>query len=1472
MLFGLDEGEWIMKFNSVHGYVFLMVLSMLLAVVPWDTGYGNPQNDIFTGPSRLNMVYQNEGGEFYDDLLDDTGIDRTACVEKVGQSYRIGDQSEKLLFFEDFESYSNGMSLFGVNGWMADTNRYLSSEKAQFTATTSGPSPMPSNTIGKVYNPDDEYSWVLSRSIDINSGILSCWIAADLIKENVGAVGIHLMNTQSSTPATDNRAAGIMLSGYGIRYKDANAEFHTLVDYQDTYEDTWYRFEIRFDCSNDMVSYYVFDEDGVLLGEASNVDFMKPSTSIGRIELFTMRDNYLDYFTSYWDDIKIIPPTGEGFLSGVEFKEDFQSYSAGQSLFGENGWLMDSARNQASDNQQFTATTTGPSNMPSSQVGKIYNPDDGYSFILSRNLMMTSGTITCWFSTDTTIEGYNSGGISLIKTASTSPSSSDRTSGLIVKGSDLRYRETSSSSSIVFAEGVITANVWYRFEIRFNCTDETVSYYVYDNNGDLIGAAIDTPMINPTDKIGRLEIFTDRDHNNAYTTCWWDDIMIRGLSSENSVVSNSITLPTGMKWTSMVSYFETYAGNSVMLDVLDDNEGNIQGFNYDGSSDQIDLSPLNGLDIESIRLKASLIGTTSDSPSFKGWGVEWSHRYSWRDSFLTSLQVGSFTDTEVDSGRLVLSSASTTGSMETEAISLPSANQWTVVKADIDLGTGSMVAVDVLDDETGNVVPGYSGLAGSGMVSWNISSIDMESFDRIRLRVNLQEGGTAPPSVRSLSVSWTPDRPPVIEGLTIVDHVFRTDLAILSMDISDPDNPDDSLFVEVLSRHSTEIEWSDTLLSTPVYNYTNSRWQCDFHPGSDAKTGNYSFRVMARDPVGRTIYEVFLNSTRVKNNIPQPPLISLQPELPRSYSEIVASIQSPGSDIETTNLIYDCYWYVNNIMIFDETDYGLRADQTSVLSPDNTKKGDVVKCSVRSFDGLDHSIFGSSSVTIQNSPPVISSDWPETIELDEDETDDSLNIMDYIEDLDDDDITWSVSGAEEIDVTIDESGQLLIAPAENYFGTENLTINVSDGDSFREMHLSVLVHPVNDGPIILSFDASGFSAKTGEDLEFIIEATDIDTDDLIYFWSKDGVKLSSQGNIIELNWTLEDWSEEEWMAKMNTKVFTVDVTIFDGEFYIGPFEVDVNVSLRESETYNQPPDVLDLRSTAYEIFEDEYVVITIDIDDPDDDDLTIFWRNSMVPSFNLSSVMSINVSNLPLGENVFTVTIMDGRHTINRTISIDVIERPTDSDGPGSLLIIGLIVAIIVILIISVFVAILISKRRKEKDKDEEREEDTSSGDSNDKVNEISSPAGLAPKTVPEGQLPPQQVNAPQLPGAAEQPVEQQSLPAAGQQVIQQVPPAQQQTVYRQPVQYQASQQPPMQQQVPMVQQAQPSQVQQPQIQPAPVMSYQAPPLNQQIPAVQQAPLPSQQISQQPAPLSTPPTQQPIQQVRSGNVPADQRD
>jgi hypothetical protein len=134
-----------------------------------------------------------------------------------------------------------------------------------------------------------------------------------------------------------------------------------------------------------------------------------------------------------------------------------------------------------------------------------------------------------------------------------------------------------------------------------------------------------------------------------------------------------------------------------------------------------------------------------------------------------------------------------------------------------------------------------------------------------------------------------------------------------------------------------------------------------------------------------------------------------------------------------------------------------------------------------------------------NDPPTIV--LPDEFSFDEDE-ELVVDFEQYIDDVDEDDLTLSVTG--NVDVTINIDGTIVTFGAtENWNGIETLTFIVDDNvtRATAEDSVDVIVIPINDPPVLISWlpEDLEFTVIIDSIVVFIVDAEDIDSE-LNYAW------------------------------------------------------------------------------------------------------------------------------------------------------------------------------------------------------------------------------------------------------------------------------------------------------------------------------------------------------------------------------------
>jgi hypothetical protein len=140
-----------------------------------------------------------------------------------------------------------------------------------------------------------------------------------------------------------------------------------------------------------------------------------------------------------------------------------------------------------------------------------------------------------------------------------------------------------------------------------------------------------------------------------------------------------------------------------------------------------------------------------------------------------------------------------------------------------------------------------------------------------------------------------------------------------------------------------------------------------------------------------------------------------------------------------------------------------------------------------------------------NDPPVIKA--PGEISFEED-TIVSFDLSTWVIDKDDNDLTWTIGSSDTMNITLEiENDTLTIRPKENWYGSFNLFLNVSDPSEFTTYEIPVEVDPINDAPVV----STPGTIRINEDEIIYYDLSSIDPydpdDDPLYWYLHNSTSL-----------------------------------------------------------------------------------------------------------------------------------------------------------------------------------------------------------------------------------------------------------------------------------------------------------------------------------------------------------------------------
>jgi len=133
-------------------------------------------------------------------------------------------------------------------------------------------------------------------------------------------------------------------------------------------------------------------------------------------------------------------------------------------------------------------------------------------------------------------------------------------------------------------------------------------------------------------------------------------------------------------------------------------------------------------------------------------------------------------------------------------------------------------------------------------------------------------------------------------------------------------------------------------------------------------------------------------------------------------------------------------------------------------------------------------------------------------------------LFDYVEDPNDADLSlvWTITDNDNV-ITEIVADTINFSAGLNWFGSDTLTVIVSDGELSDTTTLIVIVEPVNDAPVITAI--ADTSMMEDDSLKLVLTATDVDGDSLIFMATCDtaAIEVVLSANYLTLI-PIADWS------------------------------------------------------------------------------------------------------------------------------------------------------------------------------------------------------------------------------------------------------------------------------------------------------------------------------------------------------------
>jgi len=204
----------------------------------------------------------------------------------------------------------------------------------------------------------------------------------------------------------------------------------------------------------------------------------------------------------------------------------------------------------------------------------------------------------------------------------------------------------------------------------------------------------------------------------------------------------------------------------------------------------------------------------------------------------------------------------------------------------------------------------------------------------------------------------------------------------------------------------------------------------------------------------------------------------------------------------------------------------------SLTARNNFSGEGTISVSVVDNEGAEDSQNVSIEILPVNDAPLL--DTISDVTLSEDT---STEITLVASDVDSQELEFSAIGSEHISVAINEN-ILSITPENEWSGSENITISVSDGELSESINVTITVLPVNDPPVLSSI--SNQDVDEDYSIDVFLNASDIEGDYLTYnVIDAGGMGTVISGNVLTLSPPQNFYGESSISVSVNDGEFTV---------------------------------------------------------------------------------------------------------------------------------------------------------------------------------------------------------------------------------------------------------------------------------------------------------------------------------------------
>jgi len=651
------------------------------------------------------------------------------------------------------------------------------------------------------------------------------------------------------------------------------------------------------------------------------------------------------------------------------------------------------------------------------------------------------------------------------------------------------------------------------------------------------------------------------------------------------------------------------------------------------------------------------------------------------------------------------------GTVTSKPIQLPTNMYWGNLIINKTEPQDTSLNVTILDGTTDQPIPNFENLGGT---IFDVSSINPHVHTSIKLKAEFDSNGIDTHILHDWSVNFTENTAPNILDLISPSEIGRAISAMLDIDLFDLEDSEESLTLDVEYKSPSDTIWQTGFITETFY--TTENWVCNFTPALDAEIGDYSFRVAVNDSFQYLDTTEYPDLIRVVNNKPNAPVVSISPVEPKTTDNLIVTAKN-STDIETSsnNLEYWYQWYMNDTHISD-------FDNETVIPSPNIHKHEAWRCVVYPFDGDEPGFPGEAQVMILNSPPELMESFTSLEMFEDTPTILEEKFFNMFADPDSDTLTFTATGQHNVEVEINQdNGTVTLIPAENWFGTEEITFYANDTFSPAASEtVQVTVKPTNDLPRIIQMGNQlvsddqtdlGFLVKQNELLPLSIIVNDADGD--------------VERGMIQFIFNKSE-STNFYFQNNESKLIFQPTNADVGYNYINISITDNNETPPKFMSYdilievlnvNDPPSVDIISPLPGKEFKRTDVITLFCIpEDPDlliqqsNERITFEWFTNRTSAETLGTEQEINLTDHGLlpGYHNITVMVRDASGE-TATDSVDIIiqggpafssdsDSDKDSASNSVWLWVGVILIIVVVMLILIFFLVIKKEESKPKD------------------------------------------------------------------------------------------------------------------------------------------------------------------------------